>query len=175
MHSGTSDLGYIQNTIGSRPVPPFYLSNESRELSIESEWSLKKQFRTWVESPVQALSNAPKIGPVREELSERRRRSLQPPVSASPGGLENPQPARYSRCEELSGLQERLVPRLFPDLQGVAMGLGLGFTFVPTVSITAGHFAKRRGLASGVAFSGGVVGATVFPISKHVPHQARKA
>ncbi|KAJ6473642.1 MFS general substrate transporter [Mycena vitilis] len=48
--------------------------------------------------------------------------------------------------------------------QGVGMGLGLGLTFVPTVSITVHHFAKRRGLASGVALSGSSIGATIFPI-----------
>ncbi|KAJ7185466.1 MFS general substrate transporter [Mycena filopes] len=48
--------------------------------------------------------------------------------------------------------------------QGIGMGIGLGFTFVPTVSITVHHFAKRRGLASGIAFSGSSIGATVFPI-----------
>ncbi|KAF7360506.1 MFS general substrate transporter [Mycena venus] len=48
--------------------------------------------------------------------------------------------------------------------QGVGMGIGLGFTFVPTVSITVHHFAKRRGLASGVALSGASIGATIFPI-----------
>ncbi|KAJ7461837.1 MFS general substrate transporter [Mycena galericulata] len=53
---------------------------------------------------------------------------------------------------------------IFRAHQGVGMGIGLGFTFVPTVSITVHHFAKRRGLASGVALSGSSVGATVFPI-----------
>ncbi|KAJ7163767.1 MFS general substrate transporter [Mycena filopes] len=48
--------------------------------------------------------------------------------------------------------------------QGIGMGIGLGFTFVPTISITVHHFAKRRGLASGVALSGSSIGATVFPI-----------
>ncbi|KAJ7163768.1 MFS general substrate transporter, partial [Mycena filopes] len=52
--------------------------------------------------------------------------------------------------------------------QGIGMGIGLGFTFVPTVSITVHHFAKRRGLASGIAFSGSSIGATVFPISDHL-------
>ncbi|KAJ6596059.1 hypothetical protein B0H10DRAFT_2089023 [Mycena sp. CBHHK59/15] len=52
-----------------------------------------------------------------------------------------------------------------PLHQGVGMGIGLGFCFVPTVGITVHHFAKRKGLASGVALSGGAVGSTVFPIS----------
>ncbi|KAJ6595661.1 MFS general substrate transporter [Mycena vulgaris] len=53
--------------------------------------------------------------------------------------------------------------RIFSS-QGVGVGIGLGFTFVPTISITVHHFAKRRGLASGVALSGSSVGATIFPI-----------
>ncbi|KAJ7130899.1 major facilitator superfamily domain-containing protein [Mycena filopes] len=48
--------------------------------------------------------------------------------------------------------------------QGVGMGLGLGLTFVPTVSINAHHFKRRRGLAAGIGLSGSSVGATVFPI-----------
>ncbi|KAJ7250770.1 MFS general substrate transporter [Mycena rebaudengoi] len=48
--------------------------------------------------------------------------------------------------------------------QGVGMGIGLGFTFVPAVSITVHHFSRRRGLASGVALSGGSLGSAVFPI-----------
>ncbi|KAJ6501150.1 MFS general substrate transporter [Mycena vitilis] len=47
------------------------------------------------------------------------------------------------------------------ELQSVGMGMGLGFTFVPSVSIAVHHFAKRRGLASGVALSGGAFGSTV--------------
>ncbi|KAJ7691747.1 MFS general substrate transporter [Mycena rosella] len=56
----------------------------------------------------------------------------------------------------------------FSFSQGLGMGIGLGFTFVPTVSITVHHFAKRRGLASGVALSGSSVGSTIFPISAHL-------
>ncbi|KAJ7149190.1 MFS general substrate transporter [Mycena crocata] len=48
--------------------------------------------------------------------------------------------------------------------QGVGMGFGLGCTYLPSASIVAHHFAKRRGLASGVALSGGAAGSTVFPI-----------
>ncbi|KAJ7818785.1 MFS general substrate transporter [Mycena olivaceomarginata] len=48
--------------------------------------------------------------------------------------------------------------------QGVGMGLGAGLTFVPSVSITSHHFAKRRSLATGVVMSGSSAGATVFPI-----------
>jgi len=48
--------------------------------------------------------------------------------------------------------------------QGVGMGLALGLTFIPTVSITTHHFSKRRALASGISLSGSAVGAIVFPI-----------
>ncbi|KAJ7160288.1 MFS general substrate transporter [Mycena filopes] len=48
--------------------------------------------------------------------------------------------------------------------QGLGMGIGLGLTFVPTVSITAHHFAKRRSLATGIVMSGSSVGGTIFPI-----------
>ncbi|KAJ7355164.1 MFS general substrate transporter [Mycena albidolilacea] len=48
--------------------------------------------------------------------------------------------------------------------QGVGMGIGLGFMFVPTASIPVHHFAKRRGLASGVILSEAAMGSTVFPI-----------
>ncbi|KAJ6493615.1 MFS general substrate transporter [Mycena vitilis] len=48
--------------------------------------------------------------------------------------------------------------------QGLGQGIGLGLTFVPTLSITVHYFHKRRGLASGVALSGSALGATVFPI-----------
>ncbi|KAF7358293.1 MFS general substrate transporter [Mycena venus] len=48
--------------------------------------------------------------------------------------------------------------------QGVGMGFGLGCTYLPSASIVSHHFAKRRGLASGIALSGGAVGSAVFPI-----------
>ncbi|KAJ6603385.1 MFS general substrate transporter [Mycena vulgaris] len=48
--------------------------------------------------------------------------------------------------------------------QGVGMGLGLGCTYLPSATIAVHHFARRRGLASGIALSGGALGSTVFPI-----------
>ncbi|KAJ6553096.1 MFS general substrate transporter [Mycena capillaripes] len=51
--------------------------------------------------------------------------------------------------------------------QGVGMGLGLGCTYLPSATIAVHHFARRRGLASGIALSGGALGSTVFPISQH--------
>ncbi|KAF7347960.1 MFS general substrate transporter [Mycena sanguinolenta] len=48
--------------------------------------------------------------------------------------------------------------------QGVGMGIGLGLTFLPSVSIVVHHFKRRRGLASGIVMSGSSIGATLFPI-----------
>ncbi|KAJ6604009.1 major facilitator superfamily domain-containing protein [Mycena sp. CBHHK59/15] len=48
--------------------------------------------------------------------------------------------------------------------QGVGMGIGLGLTFLPTISIVVHHFKRRRGLTSGIVLSGSSVGATFFPI-----------
>lgn len=45
------------------------------------------------------------------------------------------------------------------------MGIGLGLTFVPSVSILMMHFERRKALASGIALSGGSIGAVIFPIS----------
>ncbi|KAJ7055098.1 MFS general substrate transporter [Mycena amicta] len=48
--------------------------------------------------------------------------------------------------------------------QGLGMGLGAGFVFVPTTSIMSHHFAKRRALATGVLLTGISAGSTIFPI-----------
>jgi len=48
--------------------------------------------------------------------------------------------------------------------QAVGMGIGLGLTFLPTVSIVVHHFKRHRGLTSGIVMSGSSIGATVFPI-----------
>ncbi|KAF8183031.1 major facilitator superfamily domain-containing protein, partial [Mycena galopus ATCC 62051] len=52
--------------------------------------------------------------------------------------------------------------------QGVGMGFGLGCTYLPSASIVSHHFAKRRGLASGIVFSGGAVGSAVFSFSEQL-------
>jgi len=44
------------------------------------------------------------------------------------------------------------------------MGLGVGLVFVPTLSVITHYFRRRRGLASGIAFSGAAAGAVIFPI-----------
>ncbi|KAJ7089481.1 mycorrhiza-upregulated monocarboxylate permease [Mycena crocata] len=48
--------------------------------------------------------------------------------------------------------------------QAVGMGIGLGLTFLPTISIVVHHFNRHRGLASGIVLSGSSIGATFFPI-----------
>lgn len=42
--------------------------------------------------------------------------------------------------------------------QGVIMGIGMGCLFTPMVGSIAAHFSRRRGLAMGIAASGGVFG-----------------
>lgn len=44
------------------------------------------------------------------------------------------------------------------------MGLGLGLTFLPSLSVVGHHFRTRRALAVGVAISGASAGGIVFPI-----------
>lgn len=44
------------------------------------------------------------------------------------------------------------------------MGLGLGMTFLPSLSIVSHHFRRRRALAIGIVSSGSSVGGIVFPI-----------
>ncbi|KAF4952637.1 hypothetical protein FSARC_12599 [Fusarium sarcochroum] len=46
---------------------------------------------------------------------------------------------------------------------GVLGGTGLSFVFGPAIAIVAHFFNRRRGLATGIASSGGAVGGIVFP------------
>ncbi|CCL98733.1 uncharacterized protein FIBRA_00738 [Fibroporia radiculosa] len=48
--------------------------------------------------------------------------------------------------------------------QAVGMGIGLGMTFLPSLSIVSQHFKKRRALAIGIVVSGSSAGGIVFPI-----------
>ncbi|KAF7302289.1 MFS general substrate transporter [Mycena indigotica] len=48
--------------------------------------------------------------------------------------------------------------------QGLGMGIGAGLIFVPTISVTSHHFAKRRALAMGILLTGISAGSTIFPI-----------
>ncbi|KAF8868817.1 MFS general substrate transporter [Gymnopilus junonius] len=48
--------------------------------------------------------------------------------------------------------------------QAVGMGIGLGCTFIPTVSVVSHHFNERKVLATGIVMSGSSLGAVIFPI-----------
>ncbi|THH29161.1 hypothetical protein EUX98_g5021 [Antrodiella citrinella] len=48
--------------------------------------------------------------------------------------------------------------------QAVGMGLGLGLTFLPSLSIVSHHFRRRRALAMGIVVTGASAGGIVFPI-----------
>ncbi|EIN09537.1 MFS general substrate transporter [Punctularia strigosozonata HHB-11173 SS5] len=48
--------------------------------------------------------------------------------------------------------------------QGFGMGLGMGLMCVPSISIIAHYFRKRRALASGLVFSGTSLGGVIWPI-----------
>ncbi|GLA55680.1 hypothetical protein AnigIFM63604_002624 [Aspergillus niger] len=50
---------------------------------------------------------------------------------------------------------------------GVAVGLGSGLLFIPSVAIPVTYFTSRRAVAMGIAASGGSVGAVIFPIVFH--------
>ncbi|OAQ77989.1 MFS monocarboxylate transporter [Purpureocillium lilacinum] len=47
---------------------------------------------------------------------------------------------------------------------GIVGGLSLSLVFAPAIAIVAHYFDKRRGLATGIASSGGAVGGIVFPL-----------
>lgn len=44
------------------------------------------------------------------------------------------------------------------------MGLGIGLTFLPSLSVVGHHFRRRRALAVGIVISGASAGGIVFPI-----------
>ncbi|KAJ7216866.1 major facilitator superfamily domain-containing protein [Mycena haematopus] len=48
--------------------------------------------------------------------------------------------------------------------QGLGMGIGLGFTYLPSVTIVMHHFKRHSWLVSGIVMSGSSVGSTVFPL-----------
>ncbi|KAF9539781.1 MFS general substrate transporter [Agrocybe pediades] len=48
--------------------------------------------------------------------------------------------------------------------QGIGMGIGLGLTFIPSVSVVIHHFRQRRAFATGIVTSGSTIGAVVYPI-----------
>ena len=49
-------------------------------------------------------------------------------------------------------------------LQGVGVGIGGGIVYMPVVKLLPEWFSERRGLASGIIFSGTGVGGFVFPL-----------
>jgi MFS family permease len=46
---------------------------------------------------------------------------------------------------------------------GLCIGIGIGFTFVPSAIIAMHYFVRRRGLVTGIVLAGGSLGAVVFP------------
>ncbi|KAH9942699.1 MFS general substrate transporter [Amylocystis lapponica] len=48
--------------------------------------------------------------------------------------------------------------------QGIGAGLGSGLLVVPSLSVQAHHWKKRRALAMGLAFTGSAVGGVIYPI-----------
>lgn len=48
-------------------------------------------------------------------------------------------------------------------LHGIGMGLGLGFTFVPSAIVVMPYFQRRRGLMTGAVLAGNSLGAMIFP------------
>jgi MFS family permease len=48
--------------------------------------------------------------------------------------------------------------------QGVCMGIANGLLFVPSLSLIASYFSKRRGLAMGIAGAGSSTGGVVFSV-----------
>ncbi|EHK16893.1 uncharacterized protein TRIVIDRAFT_161984 [Trichoderma virens Gv29-8] len=51
--------------------------------------------------------------------------------------------------------------------QGICVGIGAGFLFVPSVAILPQYFKRRRALANGIAASGSSIGGVLFPIIFH--------
>ncbi|PVF99945.1 MFS general substrate transporter [Serendipita vermifera] len=63
----------------------------------------------------------------------------------------------------LSTVPPQNLGRIFAA-QGFGAGLGLGFSFLPAMSLTARHFNKKRAWAMGIAVSGSSIGGMVFPV-----------
>ncbi|EGO00981.1 hypothetical protein SERLA73DRAFT_105481 [Serpula lacrymans var. lacrymans S7.3] len=51
---------------------------------------------------------------------------------------------------------------------GVGMGIGQGLLYVPSLSIVAHHFKRRRALATGIVVSGASAGGIIFPIMLNI-------
>ncbi|RFU76400.1 major facilitator superfamily domain, general substrate transporter [Trichoderma arundinaceum] len=48
--------------------------------------------------------------------------------------------------------------------QGICVGIGAGFLFIPSVALLPQYFQRRRALANGIAASGSSIGGVLFPI-----------
>jgi MCP family monocarboxylic acid transporter-like MFS transporter 10 len=48
--------------------------------------------------------------------------------------------------------------------QGLGMGLGQSFLFLPSLTIVSHHFRRRRALATGIVVTGASAGGVIFPI-----------
>lgn len=55
--------------------------------------------------------------------------------------------------------------------QGICVGLGTGFLFMPAVALLPQYFKKKRSLANGIAASGSSIGGVLYPIMFHKLHQ----
>ncbi|KAL7936149.1 major facilitator superfamily domain-containing protein [Trichoderma chlorosporum] len=51
--------------------------------------------------------------------------------------------------------------------QGICVGIGAGFLFVPSVALLPQYFQSKRALANGIAASGSSIGGVLFPIIFH--------
>ncbi|KAH8817085.1 major facilitator superfamily domain-containing protein [Xylogone sp. PMI_703] len=51
--------------------------------------------------------------------------------------------------------------------QGLTLGLGTGFLFIPSVAIVAQYFDTKKALAMGIAASGSSLGGVIYPIIFH--------
>ena len=47
--------------------------------------------------------------------------------------------------------------------QAIGMGAAIGILFVPTATVAVHYFQRQRGLAIGIAMSGGSFGSMIFP------------
>ena len=52
--------------------------------------------------------------------------------------------------------------------QGVLVGLGVGFAYVPSIAVLSQWFAKRRSLANGISSAGSGIGGLVFSLATGV-------
>ncbi|EJD41249.1 MFS general substrate transporter [Auricularia subglabra TFB-10046 SS5] len=70
----------------------------------------------------------------------------------------------YIVCTFMLSLAKPMKYYQFLLSQGIGSGLGVGFLFLPTVSIIAHHFDKKRALAMGIVFTGVSASGLIFPI-----------